>query len=258
VTDPDRDTLRDLAAAYVLGALDPDEVRSFEARLATSDELRREVVALGEVSGLLALGAAPVPRDDDALRRRVLARVRGGATGRRGRAGFPGWVGLVGLAAAAGLLLVAGVQAARLSRIREEVSTLRRLADSLGQRLAYRERTLDHILEPSTELILLSSPGARPPGIQLFWNRATGKVIVHAFNLPPAPNGLAYQLWFLGGGAPVPGGTFNSDPDGHGLATLDGPPEGLAWTGAAITVEPAGGSPQPTSPIVLSGAVAPQ
>jgi anti-sigma-K factor RskA len=82
--------------------------------------------------------------------------------------------------------------------------------------------------------------------------------MVHAFNLPPASQGLAYQLWFLGSGAPVPGGTFDSDPDGHALATLDGPPEGLVLAGAAVTVEPAGGSRQPTSAIIVSGVVGPE
>ncbi len=35
--------LRDLASAYVLGALDPEETRAFEAALEASDDLRREV-----------------------------------------------------------------------------------------------------------------------------------------------------------------------------------------------------------------------
>jgi anti-sigma-K factor RskA len=257
MTDLDRQALRDLAAAYVLGALEPDEARAFEARLAASDELRREVAELTEVSGLLALGAPPVPRNDDALKRRLLARVRGGGAGRPGRGRFPAWLGPLGVAAAAGLAVIVGVQSARVRTLGDEVAGLHRQADSLSQRLAYREATLDHILEPSTDLIQLTAPGERPPGIQLFWNRTRGKVIVHAFNLPPAAQGLTYQLWFLGSGAPVPGGTFNSDPDGHALATLDGPPEGLVVAGAAVTVEPAGGSPQPTSAIIVSGAVEP-
>jgi anti-sigma-K factor RskA len=251
VTDFDRE-MRDLAAAYVLGALDPDEAKAFETRLATSEALRREVAELNELSALLARGAPPIPRDDDALKRRLLARLGPATSGLRGGR-VPAWLGPLGLAAAAALALLAGVQAARLNGLRQELAAVRRQADSLGQRLAYRERTLDHILEPSTELILLSSPLDRPPGIQLFWNRATGRVIVHSFNLTPAESGRAYQLWFLGSGAPVPGGTFNSDPDGHGLATLDGPPPGMTWTGAAVTIEPAGGSPRPTSPIVVSG-----
>jgi anti-sigma-K factor RskA len=258
MTDLDRQALRDLAAAYVLGALDPDEARAFEARLAASDELRRDLAELSEVSGLLAYGAPPVPRNDDALKRRLLARVRGAGGGRSGRGGFPVWLGPLGLAAAAGLAVVAGVQATRVRSLGDELAGLRHRADSLSQRLAYREATLDHILEPSTDLIQLTAPGERPPGIQLFWSHTRGKVIVHAFNLPPAAEGLVYQLWFLGSGAPVPGGTFNSDPDGHALATLDGPPEGLVLAGAAVTVEPAGGSPQPTSAIIVSGAVGPE
>jgi anti-sigma-K factor RskA len=257
VTGVDRESLRELAAAYVLGALDPAETRAFEARLAESDELRREVAELNEVSGLLAHGAPPVPRNDDALKRRLMARVRKNGGGRR-RGGLSAWLGAVGLAAAAGLAVVAGVQNARVRRLSGDIAELRRQSDSLSARLAWREQTLDHILEPSTDLILLTAPGERPPAIQLFWNKVNRKIIVHAFNLPPVAQDRVYQVWFLGDGAPVPGGTFNSDPDGHALRTVDAPPAGLVLAGAAVTVEPAGGSPQPTSAIIVSGTVSEQ
>jgi hypothetical protein len=197
-----------------------------------------------------------VPRDDDALRRRLRARI-GGAP-RPARAPVPAWIGSLGLAAAAGLALVVGVQAWRRSVLESELAALRVRVDSLSTQLGQRDSTLDQIFEPSTRLILLTATGERPPGVQLFVNRATRRVILHAFNLPPAPRGREYQLWFLGGAAPVPGGTFNSDIAGRALVTLDVPPGTPELTGAAVTEEPAGGSTQPTSPILVSGAVAPR
>lgn len=259
MTEQDRDPTREVAAAYVLGALEPDEARAFEARLAESEALRREVADLREVSALLAVRAPPVPRDDDALKRRLLERVRAGGPRPPVRGGrMPSWLVPVALAAAAALAVLAGVEAARVRRLSGALADLRRESDSLSRQLARREATLDEILEPSTAMILLTATGERPPGIQLFWNKATRRVVLHAFNLPPAGVGRVYQLWFLGGGAPLPGGTFDSDPDGHALTTLEGPPEGFALAGAAVTVEPAGGSPRPTSAIVVSGAVAPE
>ena len=46
MTAPGQDSVQDLAAAYALGALSPDEAIRFEAFLATSPEARREVAEL--------------------------------------------------------------------------------------------------------------------------------------------------------------------------------------------------------------------
>ena len=58
MTGPSPDSPPDLAAAYALGALSPDEARRFEAFLATSPEAQREVAEYREVAALLALGGS--------------------------------------------------------------------------------------------------------------------------------------------------------------------------------------------------------
>jgi anti-sigma-K factor RskA len=45
------------------------------------------------------------------------------------------------------------------------------------------------------------------------------------------------------------------EPDGHARVERIPVPQGGALSAAAVTVEPAGGSPQPTSPIVLAAAL---
>ncbi|MBP6669869.1 MAG: hypothetical protein KA180_10525, partial [Gemmatimonadales bacterium] len=99
--------LRDLAAAYALGALDPAEARAFEAFMATSPETAREVAEYREVNALLALGtgggATPAPE----LRARVVAR----ATAARAAALAPRAPRLAWLALAASLVALAGVSA---------------------------------------------------------------------------------------------------------------------------------------------------
>ena len=48
--------MRDLAPAYALGALSPEEARAFEAALAKSPELQREVAEYRELNAVLAAG----------------------------------------------------------------------------------------------------------------------------------------------------------------------------------------------------------
>jgi hypothetical protein len=69
--------------------------------------------------------------------------------------------------------------------------------------------------------------------------------------LAPAPPGQAYQLWWDADAGMVSGGTFEVEPGRAVELTSDTMPRG---TGAVvITLEPAGGSPQPRGLQVLAG-----
>jgi anti-sigma-K factor RskA len=265
MTGPGQDSPQDLAAAYALGALSADETHRFEAFLATSPETQREVREYREVAALLALdgpdAAGALPGD---LRDRVLTRVTEQKTrplqvAARGPIGRPSSV--VWVALAASLLLAAGLGAGllsargRLAAVETELAARNATLDRTAQQLAEREATLNSILEPGVELYQLSSSGDPEPGIQLFWNRQRNQAIVHGFRLKPVPSGKAYQLWFIKDGAPVPSVTFKPEPDGHAKVEHVTVPAGGALSAAAVTVEPEAGSAQPTSPIVMVGAL---
>jgi anti-sigma-K factor RskA len=258
MTGPTYGAPLDLAAAYALGALSADEAQRFEAFLATSPEAQREVAEYREVAALLALGgeeAAP----GAALRERVLARIGEGQTrtlppgSRAGGRGAP-WVAL-----AASLLLAVGLGAGlvsargRLAAIETELAARDRMLAQTRRQLTEREATLNSILEPSVELFQLTATGDPEPGIQLFWNRAQDRAIVHGYRLKAVPSGQAYQLWFIQDGKPVPSVTFKPEPDGHAKVEQILVPSNGTVSAAAITVEPEAGSAQPTSPIVMVG-----
>jgi anti-sigma-K factor RskA len=69
--------------------------------------------------------------------------------------------------------------------------------------------------------------------------------------LPGLPNNRTYQLWAIVGGQPISIGLLGQSPY-QSTFTLEGRP---APTKLAITVEPAGGSVVPSSPMVASGTV---
>jgi len=246
--------LRDLAAAYALGALDPDESRAFERLLEASPELAREVAELREVSGLLASGA-PTAQPDAALRTRVLQRVAAEHDARARRSAIALWLPRLAWAAAVAGVVGTVLFARQAREVGARMSAVERQRDSLAGELAERQRTLDAILGPNTVQFRLVSPSAPQPGIDVFWNRQTNVWVLHAVALQPAPAGRTYQLWFLHGGAAVPASTFNSEAGGEAVVTVPGPADPAGLTGAAITEEPAGGSPQPTTTPILVGAV---
>ena len=254
MSDPRTDPVQDLAAAYALGALSPEESRRFEAHLADSPEAQREVAEYREVAALIALGgedAAPGPE----LRRRVLDRVSESkrrpmeATQPARRAGAPR--GVWG-ALAASLVAALGLGAGLLST-RGELDELRARLDATGRQLAAREATLNAIFEPGVQMFQLTASGDPDPGIQLFWDRQRHRAIIHGFKLRPVPSGRAYQLWFIKDGAPVPSVTFTPEPTGHvRVEQIEVPADGSV-SAAAVTVEPSAGSSQPTSPILMVG-----
>ena len=136
-------------------------------------------------------------------------------------------------------------------RLEEQVAELER--EGGGELAALRQR-LGLVTSPAVEVMPLrpvEGEAAAPP-------RSRGVLYVAADHqhwflsvdgLPPAGPERDYQLWFIAGGKPVPAGTF--DLEAGAPASLSAPTMPAGTELAAITVEPAGGAPQPTGPMVL-------
>ncbi len=80
-------------------------------------------------------------------------------------------------------------------------------------------------------------------------SRSEGRAVILTDDMDPAPNGHVYELWLqTPGGDMVPAGLMPDRSDT--VMLLDG--DASQATAVGITVEPEGGSPQPTSdPIAL-------
>jgi anti-sigma-K factor RskA len=259
------------ATAYVLGALAEPERDRFERELATSTELQKEVASLRNVTGLLALAVAPVA-PPPGLRERVLAEARavrpisahrseaprheeerqlravpGGREVQPLRVSrFVPW-----LAVAASLLAVVVMR----NQVREESdarAALAMLSDSMRAQIVSKDSVIDALLAPDVQTVKLVATG-QPPSARMYWNRASNQVVLVAFALPPAASGRTYQLWGIEPGkSPVSLGTFNTTGDGSGRLTAR-VPEGVRIAVGAVTDEPAGGSPQPTTTPFMVG-----
>jgi anti-sigma-K factor RskA len=256
MSSAEHESVRDLAAAYALGALSPEETREFEAYLASSPEAQREVAEYRDVAALLALaGAEAAP--SEGLRERVLGGVSVQKTGSIPRRTNP----VVWGALAASLLAAVGLGSALMST-RQQLAQMQGRLDATSVRLdstldlvAQRESTLNQLFEPGVELFQLTASGDPDPKIQVFWNRVRNSALVHASGLRQIDPGKAYQLWFIKDGKPVPSVTFKPEATGH--AKIEGvkvPPDGDI-SAAAVTIEPETGSQQPTMPIVMVGSL---
>ncbi|MGQ0648187.1 MAG: anti-sigma factor [Gemmatimonadaceae bacterium] len=247
----------DSAAAYALGAVDPDERAALDALMEQSPEFRLEVERYRHLVGLMAYAARVVPAPET-LRQRILSdarAVRPIASAAPKRPARPFSAALPWLAAAAGLGF-AIVTSNRLRASQDAAAALRSELVTAQQQLAIRDSTMAAFMGPEVHVVSLSEAD-RKPSARVFWNHTKNVFIVTAFNVPPAPVGKTYQLWAISKGKnPMSMGTFNTDATGR--ATLIVPVGNTITTGGFIdlcgmTLEPEGGSPQPTEAPRLVG-----
>jgi anti-sigma-K factor RskA len=260
-----------LAPGYAMGALNADETAAVEHALATSPEIAAEVRAYHDVMATMAQGEAVMPSPDvrarllEAIRRDApkLNGARAPAAGLhvlrappRSRSRWRAWG--VPSSLAASLVLAAGLAYQNVA-LRRQLRTAAPDAAAVRSRLEKREHTLNTLLHGEKDLYVVHLKAAdtvRGPGVQVFWNERHRAGVLHAFRLPPAPRGRAYQLWAIVAGRPVASRVFNSDPDGHALVEqLELPRTTAGATEMAITMEPAGGSAAPTGTVVMRGVV---
>ncbi len=139
--------------------------------------------------------------------------------------------------------------------LQTEVDQLRSFNTILLDELAVRDETLAYLAQPGAVTFALSDPsGERPTAAGTVTTAADGAVTLAVMNLPPPESGQTYQAWLIVGQTPISAGTFAVDPSGRALYTIANPPAG-AFDAFGVSLEPAGGSQQPTE-IVLLGAEA--
>jgi hypothetical protein len=144
----------------------------------------------------------------------------------------------------------------RYGTMRREVA---RLSGQLKQTQGELTRERETVTRNQEALKLLTAPDARMATLagteiatnahaKFVFDRQTGRAMLMADNLPPAPAGKAYQLWFIANGKPpMPGRVFT--PDASGRAEMhDEVPAEARNTNAifAVTLEPSNGTTAPT------------
>ncbi|PKT68833.1 anti-sigma factor [Streptomyces populi] len=240
--------LHSLAAPYALDALEGDERRRFERHLKGCDRCAEEVRALTEDAVRLAWSTVAVP--PAALRERVLtavwttpqepvardpSRARGSRQPARARVPWfrPLFAPLATTTAAAALV-VAALFAVQATQARDQLDQERAQA-----------REIAHVLA-APDARATAGRDARGRGIGVVASASERRAVVTLSGLGTPPDGRVRQLWLM---------RPNEKPRSLGLFDGDTPlvADGLNpnATSLAVTVEPSGGSEQPTtSPVV--------
>lgn len=240
-----------------LGMLEGDEKQALEMHLAGCSECARKALQARERMAILGL-AAPTEAAPAGARERLLRRARASATRPQQAfaAGLGRWLVPVTSFATAILVVVGGLLALENRRLHQNLEELQSAFAQL-QHAAARDRVVVELLTaPDTLKVTLASgaPRALPEG-RAFYHPQKG-LLFYAAHLPALPANQTYQLWLVPAkGNPINAGTFEVDTRGDGQVLLPSLPSGVPAAAFAVTVEPAGGVPQPTGPKILIGTV---
>jgi anti-sigma-K factor RskA len=272
------DELHSQAYLFAVGALEPDEVRVFEAHLARCAECETEVAAMNEVTAHLSDMVSAEP--PSTLRSAVLAEIA--QTAQDATANAEATVPTPRHHAGGRHVAAPTAEAPPPSAPTPEatVTPIRRswrdrptalvaaaavvAAVALGG-WAIKERNdandargqIATAQKVAAELTAIINAGDAQTVSATTDNGATttvlrsarrGTALLLATDLPALPAGKTYQAWTIDDERPTSAGTFAS----QGKQTaLELPPAAVQTSTIAVTVEPAGGSDQPTTtPIV--------
>jgi len=242
----------DLKDAYVLGALPEEERRGFEDYLAAHPERQAEIDELGAVAGLLAF--APQEQEPPPeLRRRIMEVVEAEAAPRRERresafARFAGFVGARGLAFGAAVLFLIGLLSWNLL-LQNEVEDLQGQVQNSQSQVDDLQAQVRDAQTQQTQIIRLSGTWADQGANAEVASISDDRIVLVADNLPSVPEGQTCQIWVIKGDVPESSGLFQPGAEETAAPITTSIKEGDT---IAVTVEPAGGSEQPTSDPVLS------
>ena len=267
-TDPEAvltcDDVREMAGAFVLGALEPSEERAIRAHLASCADAHEEIAELGGVLPALA-EIVPMIEPPPALKVRIMAAAAAELAGRegarapapssepiafptpsaraerdalRGRPSTGTWV--LRIAAVLAIAALGGWNLLLQSQL------------SAGQ--AYEQavaQVLRSASQPGALTAILSADVGTGSGLAAV--SSSGDVTLAMQDLAPTNGDQVYEAWVIGGdGTPVPLGSFKVGVNGTASFTAGGLPA-TAGIVLALTREPGPGATTPTLPIVTKG-----
>jgi len=273
------DEVRDLAASFVLGALDADEMAAVRAHLAGCADAHAEMAELGSVLPVLD-ASVPVVEPPAALKGRLMAAAaadlaertgptpvavadasavaapaapeptpfpsageREDRTAARKRTSPATW--FVRVAAVLAIVVLGGWNVLLQGQVNASKTYEQNVAD-----------VLDVAAQPgSLTAILLPPGGSGPAGLAAV--SSAGDVTMAMRDLDPTSGTEVYEAWVIGSdGVPVAIGGFTAGTSGNASFSASGLPTEAGMV-LALTLEPAPGATAPSSAPVSAGPATP-
>lgn len=251
-------SVEELLPFYALDALTEKERELVEQYLIEHPEARQQIEEMKYTASVLPLSVSPVAPPRHA-RERLMARV---AADERARSEvkhqpsprvnrFESFFRTFSLAAAAVAIIWVIVLNIQVVRLRNEIAALDSALVAQSNSLNQIIETLPQTTPSQTITVSLKGTNAEPQAQgQLIADPASQSAVLVITGLPALEPGKTYQVWLIGG-APVSAGLLTVDSNGQGVLIVASQEAIGSFNSLGISVEPEGGSPQPTGEIVV-------
>jgi anti-sigma-K factor RskA len=227
---------RENLSAYALGALEGEEVRALEAHLQTCDSCQAELAEYRAISdGLLMTLPPRLP--SAALRKRLQSQLP--SAQQRTQSRFAWSFGRLALGGALALLVLMNLFSyVQMRQIQNQQATLE-------QQIKTNQFALSMLAYPGTQAIPIAAENLTG---SVLVDRERNTVALVMWHLPQLSEEQTYQAWLIEpGGERVSAGTFRPQVDETYTTKPVYSKQNLSeYVGIGVTVEPAGGSDQPT------------
>jgi len=261
--------LEELLPFYALGAVTDDERAQVEAYVAANSDAKARLEELMQTAAVLPFEAAPV-QPSEGLKRKLMGRVEADAHARfavppqtravnwsrflellRPRAG--NWAPQAIMILSLIIVIVASVWGLSL---RNQVTSLQSELISLRQELALQREVIARVSSPNSRTFAISGTEHQPTAYgQLIADSETGSAVLLISDLAQLEPGNIYEFWLIKGDVPIAAGLFNVDGEGNAILQVSRSVTPGLYDVIGVSIEPQGGSVQPTGDIVMLGTV---
>jgi anti-sigma-K factor RskA len=261
----DNSLFEELCVGYVLNSITKQEENQFKKLLETANDeqlqLYQDMQSIASEMALLAYNNAPSDRVKEQLLEMAWASVRSRESG-----GNIHYLSRYRISAAAAVILLVtslglfffnqnleGDLQEQKELVVQKETTIRILETEVEQK-----SELLAILEArDVDLVLMDGLEVNPNGFgKVVWDKDNGQALLQVANMPRVPTAKEYQLWFVINNQPFSAGVFAvNDPTKDNFFKIQDLNQSANEGAFAITLEPEGGSPQPTGDMYMLGAM---
>jgi anti-sigma-K factor RskA len=259
--DKDKFLQTGLLEQYILGLTDEQESETVEQYAEAYPEIQKEINSMRSALDQYAQQYAVMPPEE--LKSRVMKSIEGEARqDRQPQAGESSSLTRISSGLAILLFGVLGVLAAYFyqgrnkaqaayQNLNAEFELFKQDCANEKARLGETQKVYAFINDPNTTTVTMKGVGATPDAQTVaYYNAATQKAYVNTAKLPAPPAGKTYQIWADVEGEMINMGVLKQESHLQAIRFVDHA-ESLN-----ITIEPAGGSEEPTvANLFVNGAV---
>ena len=257
------DHIEELFALYALGGLTEAERAQVEAFVASHPEARFQLDELIAAASALPYAATPV-QPSAAAKMALMDRVNADARTRfapsRSRPSLAAWVWAAVAVASLFIALTLGIwglsQRRVIASLRQDIAVLRTEVASLQQEVTAQQLALVQLTSPQAQAYSISGTEHQPDAHgRLIANAETGSAVLVVGGLEALSPGEIYEFWFINDQGAAPAGLFEVDAQGQAILQVTESFVPGLYGAIGVSVEPAGGSQQPTGDIVMLGEI---